>query len=175
MAQYPSTLPGPQLAEYAVDIRSIYASTRFEHGNTRQRRFRRTNVLTFNFSFTFTTDQLWIWQSWANVYGYDWHTMNLKSAYSGLSTVVGTLVPHTVRYISDITLEHIAIGLVRASVVAEMDVNTLPVGVVTYTGNWYVGGTPASPSSANAIRAETPASPSSSNTITAGSPANPAA
>ena len=68
-----------------------------------------------------------------------------------------------------IAIEPVSAAHVRVSVEAEMDLNTLPLGIVDQTGNVYVAGTPASPSSANTIRAGTPASPSTDQII-AGTP-----
>ena len=54
-----------------------------------------------------------------------------------------------------------------------MDLDTLPQGVVNYSGVWIVGGSPASPSANNYVGGS-PASPST-DFIIAGSPENPAA
>lgn len=172
MASYPGFLPAPQVASYATETIVGVSAVTFERGNTRQRRSIRRERIVFNLAMVFDIPQLWAWQSWANQYGYDWHTMNLQSHYAGLAG--STLIPHLVRYISDIQIEPVGFDQVRVSLQAEMDANTLPGGFVDFTGNWYLGGTPAAPSSANSVLGGTPASPST-NFIVAGSPGNPAA
>lgn len=173
MSDYPLTLPLPLVAEYAVQTVVGVSAVSFERGNNRQRRTASRERHTFSLSFVLTTAQLWEWQSWANQSGYDWHLMNLESAYSALSGSGARLVPHYVRYISDITIETLGGGYLRVLVSAELDLGRVPASNITPTGNWYVGGTPATPA-ANTITAGTPASPAV-NTITAGTPILPAA
>jgi hypothetical protein len=173
MADYPSSLPLPLVADYAVQTVMGVSSVGFERGNKRQRRTSSRERHTFSLSFVFTTAQLWAWQSWANQSGYEWHLMNLESAYSALSDTGARLVPHYVRYTSDITIEALGNGYLRVLVAAELDLDRAPDGRITPTGNWYVSGTPAAPAT-NTITAGTPASPAS-NTITAGTPTQPAA
>ena len=172
MASYPGYLPAPQVSGYATETIVGVSAVTFERGNTRQRRSIRRERIVFGLSMVLNTTDLWAWQSWANQYGYDWHTMPLVSHYSGLAG--STLIAHTIRYISDIVIEPVAFGYMRVSVQAEMDANTLPGGFVDFTGNWYLGGTPAVPSSSNRVLGGTPASPST-NFIVAGTPGNPAA
>jgi len=175
MVDFPSSLPLPQVAEYSVGNIFGHTAVTFEHGNTRQRRRSKRDRWVFSLTFVFTKPQFWQWQAWANIAGYNWHVMNLESAYSGLTVANAINAPHTIRYISDISYDLVGSDNIRAMVVAEMDVSTVPTGVVVNTGNWYVGGTPASPSNSNKIIAGTPASPSSTNTIIAGAPDTPAA
>jgi hypothetical protein len=110
---------------------------------------------------------LWTWQAWANTYGYDWHYLNLISNYSGFTTDIA--IPHYVRYTGDIQIQPLGANYFMVSFEAEMDLNTLPQGIVQVTGDWIIGGTPASPSNSNSIQAGTPASPST-DFIIAGSP-----
>ncbi len=173
MVAYPDGLPLPQVADYSVSTVRGLGAVRFERGNTRQRRMSRRDRNVFGLTFTFTVAEPWTWQSWANQYGYDWHNMDLESAYSGLSVTGASLIPHTVRYISDIAYQTIASGIVRVSVQAEIDVTTIPQGIIAPSGNWYVAGTPASPAT-DKILAGTPSAPST-DTIIAGTPALPAA
>jgi len=173
MTDYPSTLPAPQVSDYALETAMPISSVTFERGNRRQRRGAKKDRQVFTLSFVFSTAQLTIWQLWANQYGYDWHSMDLESPYSGLTVEGLTLIPHTVRYISDIALQLVAPDVFRASVTAEMDVGTVPQGLLVPSGNWYVGGTPASPAT-DTITAGTPALPAT-DFIVAGSPALPAA
>lgn len=174
MASYPSDLPQAMIADYSVQTSTGISAVRFENGFARQRRTARRDRQVFTLSFVFTTSQLWEWQLWANANGYAWHTMNMESPYSGLSVSGENLIPHSIRYVSSPTIELMSIGYVRVSVSAEMDVTTLPQGIVTFTGNWIRGGTPAAPSSSAYYRAGIPATPSA-DTVTAGSPALPAA
>lgn len=173
MAQYPATLPGPLVAEYGVNNVFGLTAVRFENGGSRQRRGAKRDRIVFALSFHFSTAQLWTWQSWANGEGYSWHTMELESAWSGLSGTGETVIPHTVRYISDIVIEPLGAGYVKATVQAEMDVNTLPQGIVVQTGTWYVARTPSNPAT-DRIIAGTPAAPSA-DVIIAGTPDLPAA
>lgn len=173
MAEYPSTLPGPQIADYGVSNIFGLSAVRFENGGTRQRRGAKRDRIVFSLSFVFSTAELWVWQSWANAQGYDWHTMDLESAWSGLSSTGETVIPHTVRYISDISTYPLGSGYHRVAVQAEMDVNTLPQGVVVQTGNWYVARTPSNPAT-DRIIAGSPSAPST-DVIIAGSPDLPAA
>lgn len=171
MAAYPSNLPAPQVSEYSVStIRGVSAVT-FEHGNKRQRRAAKRERQYFTLTFVFSMAELWTWQSWADDFGYDWHTMNLESPWSGLVVASSTLITHTVRYISDVQIEPIGSGYVRVSVQAEMDVNTVPQGAVVYTGNWYVARTPSNPAPTWIISLGA----SSPDTIIAGTPSLPAA
>lgn len=169
---YPSGLPLPLVSGYGVNVDHGLSAVTFERGNTRQRRGVSRQRHVFSLSMILTIPHLWEWQSWANRYGYDWHLMDLQSSYSGAAST--RLIPHTVRYISDISIQLIDHQRVQVSVQAEMDLDTLPIGIVVPSGDWYVGGTPASPSNSNNILAGTPAAPSS-NVIIAGSPGLPAA
>ena len=171
MPQYPVSLPCPQIDGYQVNIDYGLTSVAFEHGNNRQRRKAKVEKHIFSMSLVLSIKQLWTWQSWANQFGFDWHTMNLESNYSGFTTE--TQVPHTIRYISDIDIEAIDADYVRVSFQAEMDSNTPPAGIVKPSGNWIVGRTPAAPP-ADWIIGGSPAAPSPS-TITAGTPGLPAA
>jgi len=167
VSQYPSGLPSPLVENYGVDVKYGVSAVTFERGNTRQRRSPSINRRVFSLSMILTTQQLWQWQSWANRYGYDWHYMDLATSYSG--ALGATAIPHYVRYISDISIQVLDFQHVRVSVQAEMDVNTLPIGIVVPTGDVIIGGTPASPSNSNSVQAGTPASPST-DFIIAGSP-----
>lgn len=173
MTDYPSTLPAPQIVDYAISTAVPISAVTFERGNKRQRRGAKKERHVFTMSFLFSTIELKTWQLWANQFGYDWHSMNLESFYSGFSLDGSLLIPHTVRYISDITLQLVAFDLFKVSITAEMDVSTVPQNILTPSGNWYVAGTPASPST-DIVEAGTPALPST-DFIVAGSPANPAA
>lgn len=173
MTDYPSTLPLPQIADFSAQTAMGLTSVSFEAGNRRQRRVSRRQRHTFNLSFVFTTAQLWTWQSWANGSGYDWHLMLLESAYSGFSVSGDRLIPHYVRYISDIGIEALGNDYHRVTVSAALDLDRPPSGDIVPTGNWFVAGAPASPA-ANTITAGTPAAPAA-DTITAGTPAVPAA
>lgn len=171
MTDYPSTLPAPQIADYSVQANIGLSAVSFEAGNRRQRRMSRRERHVFGLSFVFSTAQLWAWQSWANQWGYDWHLMNMESAFSGLSGV--RLLPHYIRYTSDIGIEALGNGYHRVTVSAELDLDRQPNGGIVPSGNWYVAGTPAAPA-VNTITAGTPAAPAA-DTITAGTPALPAA
>jgi hypothetical protein len=171
MTDYPSTLPCPQIEGYQVDVDYGMTAVTFEHGNKRQRRSAKNERHIFSLSLVLTLPQLWTWQSWANQFGYSWHKISLESHYAGLAGK--TLVAHTIRYISDITIEPVDADYMRVSFQAEMDMDTLPAGVVQPSGNWVIGGTPPAPSP-NWIIAGTPPAPST-DTITAGTPATPAA
>ena len=171
MTDYPSTLPCPQIEGYRVETDFGISRVQFEHGNVRQRRSVESEVNTFSLSLVLSIRQLWEWQSWANMYGYEWHWMSLESHYSSFGN--GVLIPHYIRYIGDISIEAIDADYVRVSFQAESDVDTLPQGVVIKTRDWIIGGTPPAPSP-NWIIARTPSNPSTDNVI-AGSPGSPAA
>ncbi len=171
MAEYPSGLPIPQIDGYEVEIDYGMNAVTFENGNRRQRRQYKKERYFFRFSVVLDMIQLWTWQSWANKYGYDWHFMNLQSNYSG--TAGKAVIPHYIRYISDISIDPADRENYRVSVQAEMDVNTLPTGTITVSGNWYVARTPSNPPT-DYIIAGTPATPSA-NIIIAGNPGTPAA
>jgi hypothetical protein len=171
MPTYPSTLPCPQIEGYQVNVDYGVAAVVFENGRRRQRRSASRERQIFSLSLVLTLPQLWTWQSWANQFGYPWHQMNLESHYAGL--VGKTLVSHTIRYISDITIEPVDADYMRVSFQAEMDMDTLPAGIVQPSGNWIIARTPATPPT-DWIIAKTPAAPST-DTITAGTPATPAA
>jgi hypothetical protein len=173
MTDYPTTLPAPQVADYSVQANIGLSAVTFENGNRRMRRMVREERHTFNLTFVFSTTQLWTWQSWANQFGFDWHLMNLESAFSGLSVSGSRLIPHYVRYTSDISIEALGNNYHRVAVAAELDLDRAPSVNITPTGIWYVAGTPAAPAT-NTITAGSPSAPAA-NTITAGTPAVPAA
>lgn len=172
MTAYPASLPPPQVSGYQVDVSFGVSAVTFEHGNARQRRSIGRPRHTFALVYVLGIDELGAWQTWANRYGYDWHYQNLASSYSGLTSNV--LIPHYVRFTSDLSIALLDGEHVSVSVMAEMDAATLPSLVVEQSGDWILAGTPASPSSSDAILAGTPASPSSSNTFIAGSLGPPA-
>ena len=128
----------------------------------------------FVLSLVLSTAQLWQWQNWANAYAYDWHWMKLASDLAGFRA--DPLIGHYIRYISDISIEPLDAKYFRVSVQAEMDLNTVPVGIFDPTGNWIVARTPASPSSPDVVFAENAAgvAPATDN-IAAGYPGLPAA
>ena len=167
--QYPSGLPCALVQDYRVEVAHGVSAVAFEHGNTRQRRGVTTRRHSFGLTMVFTVPQLWTWQSWANQHGYDWHYMNLISSYSGASRAI----PHLIRYTGDISFQTIDLEHVRVSVMAEMDLDTLPLGFVIPSGDWIIGGTPDDPST-DFIIGGTPDDPST-DFIIAGSPGNPAA
>jgi hypothetical protein len=168
---YPNNLPCPQIDGYSYDIDYGVTQVAFENGRARQRKMAATPKYIFNLSLVLSMRQVWEWQSWANLYGYDWHYMNLMSDQAGLREQ--TMIAHFIRYISDISFEPVDIGYMRATFQAEMDSNTLPKGIVERTGDWLLGGSVASPS-ADLIVAGSPSSPSY-EVIAAGSPGQPAA
>lgn len=167
MTAYPAGLPVPLIADYQAVVSSGVSAVAFEHGNTRQRRSVRKERHVFTLSLVLSTSELWTWQSWANTYGYDWHYLNLTSNFSGLAGECA--IPHYVRYTGDISIRHLGGDYVMVSFQAEMQVNSLPQGVIVPSGDIIVGGTPASPSNSNDVQAGTPASPSA-DFIIAGSP-----
>ncbi len=167
MTAYPSSLPLPLIEGYQVAVTTGVSAVRFENGNTRQRRSARQERHVFTLALVLSIDELWDWQSWANEFGYDWHYLDLTTSFAGFTT--GRTLPHYIRYIGDIAIEAVSGEHVRVTVQAEMDLNTLPLGIVDQTGNVYVGGTPASPSNSNTVIAGTPASPSADQII-AGTP-----
>jgi hypothetical protein len=164
---YPSSLPSPQIADYQVETFTGVSAVTFEAGNTRQRRSARQERYAFKLSVVLSKAELWTWQAWVNTYGYDWHYIDLISNFSGFTTDIA--IPHYVRYTSDTTIQPLGGGYFRASFDAEMDLATLPLGIVQQTGDVIIGGTPADPSNSNSIQAGTPASPST-DFIIAGSP-----
>jgi hypothetical protein len=163
---YPKSLPCPQIDDYSYEVDYGAAQVIFENGRGRQRRMAASGKYVFNLSLVLSMSQVWQWQSWANQYGYEWHYMPLMSDFAGVKEQ--TLVPHFVRYISDISFEPVDIGYMRASFQAELDSNTLPKGIVEQTGDIIIAGKPASPS-ADIIIAGKPASPSA-DIIVAGVP-----
>jgi hypothetical protein len=167
LTAYPSTLPLPQIDGYQMAVNTGVSSVRFENGNTRQRRSARQERHVFALSLVLSVTELWTWQKWANEYGYDWHYLDLTTSFAGFTT--GRTLPHYIRYIGDIAIQPVSASHVRVSIEAEMDLNTLPLGIIEQTGDVYVGGTPASPSNANTVIAGTPASPST-DVIVAGTP-----
>jgi hypothetical protein len=171
--EYPVGLPLPQVDSYSLQLSMGFTSTVFEGGNTRQRRRAMRERYIFSLSFVLTTAQLWTWQSWANMYGYQWHTMLLASDYSDQAGLGLTVVPHTIRYISNISFETLSVGIIRAYVGAEMNIGNIPSYVIVPSGNWYFAGTPPLPS-ADIISSGTLNAPSI-NVVISGSPSIPAA
>ena len=167
MTAYPSTLPLPQIDGYAVTVNTGVSAVRFENGNTRQRRSARQERHVFTLSLVLSMTELWTWQKWVNQYGYDWHYLDLTTSFAGFTS--GRTLPHYIRYIGDIAIQPVSSAHVRVSVEAEMDLNTLPLGIIEQTGDVIIAGTPASPSNSNTIIAGSPASPSADQII-AGTP-----
>jgi hypothetical protein len=168
---YPTGLPTAQIADYQLDIDYGVDAVVFEAGNRRQRKAFKQERMVFTMSLVLHYSDLWTWQSWANEYAYDWHWMPLESNYT--STTGKKLNQHYIRYISDLAIQSIDQQYFKVSLQAEMDLNTLPQGSVIYSGNWYVGGTPAAPS-VNYLVGGTPAAPKTDFVI-AGTPDAPAA
>lgn len=116
MPDYPSTLPLPQAEDYGHSVLSGNTAVKFEHGNTRQRAKMSANQYYFNLAFVLTTAQLAAWQIWATRYGYDWHSIVLTGKPFLSST---SLLPTTLRYVSDITIEPLSGNYFKATVTAE--------------------------------------------------------
>lgn len=171
MADYPSTLPKPQIEGYQVQINYGHSGVTFENGNRRQRRGFKKEVYTFQFSLVLTTRQLWTWQSWANDFGYAWHWMDMQTDFVG--TTPTTVTPHYIRYTDDISIEAIDQEHFRVTVQAEMDLNTAPRNPEGYSGNFIEAKTPSN--IATDIIVAGILSALSADLIIAGTPDNPAA
>lgn len=127
----------------------------------------------YDVTVVLTTKQLWDFQSWANMFGYDWHFMPLVSHYSGFAKSQGAIA-HRSRFISDINISAMNADTFRVRVSVEIDPLTRPLGIVVRTGNWIIAGTSPAPSTPDWIIARTPANPSP-DVIEAGTPDTPAA
>lgn len=168
---YPSTLPSPTAGGYQINVSYGLLSTRFENGQARQRRTTKKEAKQLSLSFTFSGQQLWTWQSWANENGYNWHYASVLTDYSGIRP--GTPMRHYIRYTGDISIEALGVNLYRAYVVAEVQVGSVPDIIFTPTGNWIIGRRPFNPP-ADTISAET-AGGLATDIIKAGYPGLPAA
>lgn len=173
MTDYPQTLPCPTTSDYKGVVDFGFSSVMFNRGNTRRRRRAASRLETYDLSFVYTTNQLWQFQTWANMFGYDWHHMPLVTHFSGLVDPASILL-HRCRMISDINISALTADIFRVKFSVEIDTSTRPLGVIVPTGRWIIGGTPPVTSLPDWIIARTPSAPST-YIIAAGTPALPAA
>jgi len=173
MTDYPSLLPCPTVSEYkgAVDFR--LTTVKFNRGNTRRRRQAANRLETYDLVFAYTAHQLWMFQAWANQFGYDWHYMPIVTHYSGFVDQAGTLL-HRVRITSDVTITALSADMFRVRISVEVDTASRPFGITVPSGDWIIAKTPAAPATPDWIIAQTPPAPST-DTISAGTPVSPAA
>lgn len=159
MANYPASLPQPQVEGYQVEIDYGIRNTLFENGNRRQRKvfqFERTVV---TMTLVLSSAQLWTWQKFANDAGYDWHYMDFPSQYSGRPQFAKA---HLVRYIGDISITAIDPRYYRVTLQAEVDMTAVQQSAAVFSGNWVISD-------------RTAALLSAEETLVAGSPRFPAA
>lgn len=171
MADYPSSLPRPEIEGYQVQVDYGHSAVTFENGNRRQRKAFKKERTSFQFSLVLTTAQLWTWQSWANDSGYEWHWMNLQTDFVG--NTPARVTPHYIRYTDDISIEAIDTTHFRVTVMAEMDLNTAPQNPAGFSGNFIEAKKPATVAT-DIISAQTPVAPST-DIIIAGAPGSLAA
>jgi hypothetical protein len=173
MTDYPHSLPCPLVATYKGDIDFGFSTVSFNRGNKRRRRLATVRLEKYDITFTFTTQQLWQFQAWANLFGYDWHYMPIVTHFSGFINPTGPLL-HRVRIISDLAITAIGADTFNVKLSIEVDTASRPFGIIAPSGNWIIGGTPPLPSSPDRIIAGTPPSPST-ELVMAGTPVVPAA
>jgi hypothetical protein len=173
MTDYPKILPCPMISEYKGLIDFGLSSVRFNRGNSRRRLVASHRLETYDLVFPYDTRQLWIFQSWANEFGYDWHYMPIVTHYSGFVDPASTLL-HRVRMTGDIVVSALGADVFRVRISIEVDTTTRPFGIIVPSGDWIIANTPVSPSSPDRVIAQTPQSPSL-DIIKAGTPVLPAA
>ena len=173
MTDYPKSLPCPTISEYKGVVDLGLLAVKFNRGNTRRRRMAANRLETYDLTFAYNSQQLWLFQTWANMFGYDWHYMPIVTHYSGFINPAHPL-PHRVRLTSDIAITALSADLFRVRVSIEVDPDTIPFGITVPSGDWIIANTPVAPSSPDRIIAQTPPAPSTS-TISAGTPVLPAA
>jgi hypothetical protein len=173
MTDYPKSLPCPTISEYKGIVDFGLLAVKFNRGNTRRRRMAANRLETYDLTFAYNAQQLWLFQTWANMFGYDWHYMPIVTHYSGFVNPQSVLL-HRVRITSDIVTTALSADLFRVRVSIEVDTNSRPFGIIVPSGNWIIANTPVAPSSPDWIIAQTPSAPST-NTISAGTPVLPAA
>jgi hypothetical protein len=173
MTDYPRSLPCPAISDYKGAVDFGLLSVKFNRGNTRVRRMAANRLETYDLTFSYNTQQLWRFQSWANMFGFDWHYMPIVTHYSGFIDPASALL-HRVRLTGDITITALSADIFRVRISIEVDTSSRPFGIVVPSGDWIVAQTPVSPSAPNWIVAQTPPAPST-DTISAGTPVSPAA
>jgi hypothetical protein len=173
MTDYPQYLPCPSVSDYKGTVDFGLSTVTFNRGNKRRRRLASTRLETYDLSFVYTTLQLWQFQSWANIFGYDWHYMPIVTHYSGLIDPASVL-RHRCRLTSDINITALNADTFRVKVSIEIDPSSRPLGVIVPSARWIIGGAPPAPSAPDWIIAQTPTSPSL-DIIAAGTPVLPAA
>ena len=171
---YPATLPCPQIEGYQVSVTYGTTGVMFENGITRRRHGPKKEMHIFSIALVLSTAQLWTWQSWANVNGYDWHWMGLASDVFGFR---GTIMQkHYIRYISDITINPVDAKYFRVSFQAEMDINFTTPGIFEPSNRWLIGKRPVAPATPDVVIAEiAPGVAPATDNISAGFPGLPAA
>jgi len=170
---YPAFLPCAQVSDYKGTVDYLIGAVKFNRGNMRRRYKSNTRVEQYDLSFVYTTEQLGVFQSWANKFGFDWFWMPIVTHYSGLS-VDDAPIPHRVRITSDLAITAITEKYFRVRFSIELDPTSIPTNVVVPSNNWIIAKTPVAPSSPDWIVAGTP-SAVSVGVVLAGSPAQPAA
>ena len=173
MTDYPKSLPCPTISEYKGVVDLGLLAVKFNRGNTRRRRMAANRLETYDLTFAYNSQQLWLFQTWANMFGYDWHYMPIITHYSGFIDPVHLLL-HRVRITSDITITALGADMFRVRVSVELDTASRPFGITVPSGNWIIARTPVSPSAPDWVVAQTPSAPST-DTISAGTPVLPAA
>jgi hypothetical protein len=170
---YPAEFRCAQITPYRVSVDMGLLRTPMESGLQRQRRLYRTMPTSFALEFVMTVPELGAWQTWVNLYAYDYFTMTRLETY--LAGKLGEISsPHSVRFTSNLDIDNPVYGWVRVKVSAELDpLQPLP-GPVTPTNLWVVAGTAPTPSTTHLIYAGTPAA-TAPDSIAAGTPAYPAA
>ena len=63
---YPTFLPCPQVSDYKGTVDYLIGAVKFNRGNTRRRYKSNTRLEQYDLSFVYTTNQLGVFQAWAN-------------------------------------------------------------------------------------------------------------
>lgn len=179
MTDYPSIFPEPMIDGYTISVDMGVVRTNMETGRSKQRRRYRDMPSIFTLEFAITLAQLGSWQTWVNAYAYQYFTMDMVS-YTTSNKVGANCSPHTVRFISDLSLTPINANAFRVSVMAEVaPIESFTTPPVILTDKWIIAGDPANPSALDVtvdqwIVAGIP-SATYTDWVVAGSPSGPAA
>jgi len=169
---YPAQFQAAQVMPYQVAVDMGVLRTPMDSGYARQRRLYRTMPHNFALEFVMPALELGSWQSWVNQFAYDYFEMPLlESMWSGAAGAVASV--HSIRFISDLSIENVVYGTVRVKVAAELDPNQAALsGPVVPTFQWIAGGTAADPASPDLVE---PGAPPAADSVIAGTPRSPAA
>jgi hypothetical protein len=170
--RYPKEFTCPLIANYAMETELGINRTEFINGQFRNRKRYSGEVTVVNLDFALPFQSMFYWMRWVNQNAYTWFLMDLYSMHSAVEN--GRMLPHRLRFISDIKGSTYNERWAKASVDAEFDPNYDVKLLPEFTGVWIIAGDPPAPSAPDIVIPGTVPAPSI-NVVNPGTPQFPAA